>query len=229
MISASEQMKNGTMNRSSMHHELGDHYDAILRRIHSLTDNVTGSLKTIGITACARGAGVSTVASNLAIVAAQSQMESVLLIDTNYDHPSLHRNFGIDLAPGFAELFNEHNELKHYIHKSPFPKLDILPAGRKLHNQGVNFSTPLLRTLHETVRKEYELVVFDLPAVTTINRCLDVAGFLDGILLVVEAEKVRSQVALKATDQLRMAKANLLGAVFNKRRNHLPGWLYRAL
>ena len=58
---------------------------------------------------------------------------------------------------------------------------------------------------------------------------LAVAECLDGVLLVLEAERMRVQVVERAKQLFAQSRVNLLGAVLNKRRMHIPGWLYRRL
>jgi Mrp family chromosome partitioning ATPase len=68
-----------------------------------------------------------------------------------------------------------------------------------------------------------------MPAVHDAGPNDRLAGLLDGVLFVIEAERVRWQVAERTTEHLRRANVRLLGAVLNKRRRHVPEWLYRTL
>jgi protein-tyrosine kinase len=52
---------------------------------------------------------------------------------------------------------------------------------------------------------------------------------LDGLLLVLESEKVRWEVAQSRSSALADMGANLLGVVMNKRPDHVPRWLYNTL
>jgi Mrp family chromosome partitioning ATPase len=49
---------------------------------------------------------------------------------------------------------------------------------------------------------------------------------VDGVVLVVQAEKTRWQVAEQAKRILEESGARLLGAVINRRRYHIPQALY---
>jgi Mrp family chromosome partitioning ATPase len=52
---------------------------------------------------------------------------------------------------------------------------------------------------------------------------------LDGVLLVVAAERVRWPVARRFVTSLQRAGGKPLGVVMNKQRRHIPDWLYRTL
>ena len=72
-------------------------------------------------------------------------------------------------------------------------------------------------------------MVFDLPAATESSSAIRLAGMLDGVLLVVETERIRREVARHVAGQLSQSGATLLGVVLNKRQQHVPHWLYRTL
>lgn len=65
-----------------------------------------------------------------------------------------------------------------------------------------------------------------------MNSCSDVialAGKVDGVVLVVESERTRREVALQYKDRLEKSGAHILGVVLNKRRFHIPEWVYNRL
>ena len=51
------------------------------------------------------------------------------------------------------------------------------------------------------------------------------AGLLDGVIMVVESDKVQRDQTRQALQLLRSSNANVIGAVFNKRKKDLPLWL----
>jgi Mrp family chromosome partitioning ATPase len=52
---------------------------------------------------------------------------------------------------------------------------------------------------------------------------------MDGVVMVVKAEGVRGEIVMRMKDLLLEINARILGAVLNKRRFYIPGWLYRRL
>jgi Mrp family chromosome partitioning ATPase len=52
---------------------------------------------------------------------------------------------------------------------------------------------------------------------------------VDGVILIVGSGKTRRQVALKAKKELEDAGARILGIVLNRRKYHVPAWVYRHL
>jgi Mrp family chromosome partitioning ATPase len=56
-----------------------------------------------------------------------------------------------------------------------------------------------------------------------------ICGKVDGVVMVIESGKTRKQVALRAKKDIVEAGGKVLGVVLNKRRYHIPKWIYRRL
>jgi len=69
---------------------------ALLRRLEWPSGGSSRSLRTLGVTSCTGGEGVSTVAAHLAAAAAAWGTYSVLLVDANLLGPSVHETFQVE-------------------------------------------------------------------------------------------------------------------------------------
>jgi Mrp family chromosome partitioning ATPase len=200
-----------------------EYYDAILRRLQTAS-NGSPSPRVIGLTACARGAGVSTIAANLAIRAADRGHDGVLLVDANVSHPAQGRNFRLGSGPGLTNVASRRAALADCVAPSAIPRLSILPAGNSSLEFGAETSTCI-----QDLRNQYRLIVMDLPPADDLSPFWELSREVDGIVLVIEAEKTRSGAAQQVRRQLEECHVPLLGVILNKRRTYLPGWLYRWL
>jgi hypothetical protein len=81
----------------------------------------------------------------------------------------------------------------------------------------------------QALRGSYGLLLVDLPPAGESEQGRTLAGLLDGVLLVVEAERTPARVAQRVKDQLSAAGARLLGVVLTGTRQHLPPWLDQRL
>ena len=70
--------------------------------------------------------------------------------------------------------------------------------------------------------------MLDLPPLDSTN-VLDWAPLLDGVVLVIESERVRWQVAARGIELLEQAGSQVLGTVINKQQEYIPQWLYQRL
>jgi capsular exopolysaccharide synthesis family protein len=192
-------------------------------------EETTAGLRTLGITSCCRGEGVSTVAAQLAATAAEMNEGRVLLVDANLANPSVHEIFDVDLSPGLAESLLNPKMLETAVQPTDSRNLFVLSAGEPNGDLPKAFDTAAISQVTEALRLQYKLVVFDMPPAGQQSTALRLGSLFDGVLMVVEAERVRFEVARRTTQLLGRAGAQVLGAVLNKRRRYVPTWLTDSL
>ena len=69
----------------------------------------------------------------------------------------------------------------------------------------------------------------DCPSIGSSYEAAFVAPEVDGVILVVEADRTRKHQILRARQTIEMANGKLIGMVLNKRRLVVPEWFYRLL
>lgn len=79
------------------------------------------------------------------------------------------------------------------------------------------------------LRREFDYAVIDCPSLRESGDALSVAPFVDGIVLVVEANRTRAEQVRHAERNIENAQGKLLGHVLNKRTYDVPGWIYHRL
>ena len=72
--------------------------------------------------------------------------------------------------------------------------------------------------------RDYDCVIFDMPAVSQTSITPKVAALMDMVLLVVESGKTNQRSVEQATSMLAETRANVK-VVLNKYRRHVPQWL----
>ena len=189
----------------------------------------TRKLRVLAITGSHRNEGVSAVAANLATTLARLGQGDVLLVDANLNHPSVHETFKTKLSPGLAETLTNGSNNGGAVTPSQVHNLHILSAGTARSNYSEILNTDQLRKLLNSWKKNYRFIVIDLPAVNEASWAIRIARLCDGVCLVVEAERSRWEVVDRVREQLVKSETNLLGIVLNKRKLHIPEWLYRTL
>ncbi len=212
-----------------LHDSVCRYYRTLLRNLAWPGDLQRNPLRMLGLTGCHRHEGVSTVAMQLAATAAGSAGAEVLLVDANLAWPAQFRLLGAKAGPGLQELVLEDLPPAEVIQPTAVPHLSLLSAGGRGCDEAAVLETPALTDLMDTLRQQFDLVIFDLPPVEASSGALRLAGLLDGVLLVLEAERVRCHVAQRTAQLLTRAQGQVLGAVVNKYQRHIPGWLYRRL
>lgn len=205
---------------------VADYCLTLLNQLGLEQNEPDGLMRAVGVTGCTRGEGASTVAANLAVTAATLLNQRVTLIDCNLSRPAVHRLFGVKLSPGLVHALREPSRIAEFLQPSRIENLTLLTAGEV--GDGSICASPNLTALLDAMNAQCDLTIVDLPCVSRSD-CVGVGKCLDGVLLVVEAEKVRWEVAQRTSASLSGAGVNLVGAVMNKRRQHVPRWLYKTL
>ncbi|MGC9194058.1 MAG: GumC family protein [Syntrophobacteraceae bacterium] len=187
--------------------------------------NVHGA---IGLVGCHGGEGVSTAASLLCRQLAKQHEGRVLLIDANLARPDQHNRFGAKPSPGLTDFGSSQGPNTSCIQPANVDNLDILSAG----SGAEDFTAQAFRAFCEvfpSLRQEYGFVICDLPPLLKHNSARSIVAMMDGVVMVVESEKTRWEVADIVREALARGKTDILGVVLNKRRFHIPKWLYKRL
>lgn len=79
------------------------------------------------------------------------------------------------------------------------------------------------------LRGEFDQTVIDCPSLKESGDLLSVAPFVDGVILLIEANRTRLDELRQAEQQIAAVHGRLLGYVLNKRTYDVPGWLFRRL
>jgi succinoglycan biosynthesis transport protein ExoP len=109
------------------------------------------------------------------------------------------------LAAGLARTLSDGADGKVLLVDKP-------PATRRFYNMLIEFKG-----------SDLDYVVFDMPSLGATSSTLPLAGFMDTVLLVVEAEKSNRAAVKRAYTQL--AARTRVAVVLNKSRSYGPRWL----
>ncbi|MFV1967311.1 MAG: CpsD/CapB family tyrosine-protein kinase [Pirellulaceae bacterium] len=202
-------------------------YEGLVGRLITSATSASAA-PVVGVTACSYGEGVTTIATNLAAAAGRSLEGNTLLVDAHTDQPEVERLFGLDAGPGTCEALAGQRLVQDCTQLTQVPRLAVMGPGAEAISSG--FHRP--ETWHgfvESLRRSFQLVLVDLPPVPKLLSQVTVAQSLDGILLVVRAERTRTKVAQRYRDQLARVNPQILGIVLNGRRTYVPNWLYQRI
>jgi Mrp family chromosome partitioning ATPase len=176
--------------------------------------------------ACRQSEGTSLIASRFAAFAAGVEGGSALLIDCNTP-PAMAP--GPERRPTLAEGFNKSARIDQSI--TPYEGLsNLYGAALSEHpNSHLHTDQLALGSVLDQARQRYRITVLDTPSLEQSPASLVFARACDAVILVLEAENTSTDMAEAAIDILERSGGKVLGVVFNKRRLHMPRWLYRKL
>lgn len=79
------------------------------------------------------------------------------------------------------------------------------------------------------LRSEFDYSIIDCPSLKVSGDLLSIAPFVDGVILVIEANRTHREEPRQAAQNVAAAGGQLLGFILNKRTYDVPRWLERAL
>jgi len=183
----------------------------VLQRLNENSWNV------LAITSPGTGEGKTLTALNLAASLAMEVNYTVLLVDANLRHPSLHDHLGLPGEPGLSDYLLDDKPLTELlIHPKGIDHLSILPGGRALLNSAEMLNSPKMTRLVDELKTRYasRIVIFDLPPVLDASDAMAFSPYVDATLLVVEEGKTTKKEVENAVAML--SSTNILGTVLNK-------------
>jgi exopolysaccharide/PEP-CTERM locus tyrosine autokinase len=182
--------------------------------------------RVILVTSTQPAEGKSFVAANLAASIALHLDRYVLLVDCDLRNPTLHRLFGRQEAPGLSEHLEEHLALHALLQKTQLPRLSLLSAGRKSYNPSELVTSEKMFAFLQEVKSRYEdrVIVMDAPPLMAAAESNVLAGFADGILLVVRENGPKREAVQEAVQKI--DKRKILGIVGNFTSKRTSGYYY---
>jgi capsular exopolysaccharide synthesis family protein len=172
------------------------------------------AIQTLLITSSGPGEGKSLTMANTALSFAQ-QGEPTLVIDTDLRRPVNHHLFGLDRGPGFGELFAGTNTLDEVCRELPGTNLQVMTAGAYMPNPAELLGSKKMDNFLEELKKRYRYILFDTPPVIAVTDAAILATKLDGVVLVIRANKTSLAVSSRTLQALRNVNARLLGCILN--------------
>jgi len=212
------------------HPEVPEHREEYEKLKVMLTlEAARSDLRSVLLVSALAGEGVSTVTLGLAATMAEVARQGVLVIDLNSANPTLADRHDVRMPVGLGELLAKDATRADAVAESDIPHLFVLGRGRASADLSQPASLALFDELVRGMRSDFDHLLIDGGALATSPDSLLVASKVDGVMLVVQAERTSAEVVRDASHQLRTAGANLLGVVLNRRRDYLPGFLSRRL
>ena len=189
-------------------------------------NNVTHKPKLVAITGLSEGAGASTVAAGLAKSFSEIPGMKVLLVDLSSYHP--------EENPLFGEIPRHSlNGALHLARNTQFREtpqnLYYASANARRDESGLTTFSPvhLYELMPHLQASQYDYIVFDMPPIDQTSRTLTMAGLMDKVLLVLDAENTSRDALMWGYSELIKGRADV-SCIFNKTRTLAPGWLVGA-
>jgi capsular exopolysaccharide synthesis family protein len=205
---------------------LAEQYHRVRR--HLLLGPMHSGMKVIMVAATYHGEGGTTTAATLASTLARSKNFKTLLIDANLRTPALDDVFVGQQNPiGLSDVVLSEANLDQSIYQTRYSNLFVLPSGKAVSSPSYIFDGNSLSSLLDRLRERFEYIIFDASPLDAYSESSFLASKVDGVILVVEAERTKTEVVRRIKKGLEATGATIIGVVLNKKRKYIPEFLER--
>jgi Mrp family chromosome partitioning ATPase len=154
---------------------------------------------------------------------------SVCVVDANLRAPYLHSYFQIENRNGLAEALTRHELMEKFTHHVENTHVWVVTGGAAVSDGEAALSSEAMRSRISELRSTFDHVLVCAPPVLGHPETVGIARLSDGLILIVEANATRRELALRAKQEMDQAGVRLLGAALNNRRFPIPQALYAML
>ena len=196
-----------------------------LRR-HLLPNSKHGATKVVMVAATDHGEGGTTTAAILASTLARSGNSKILLVDANLRTPALDEVFepgqGHKLM-GLSDKVLSEAPLDQTIYQTDIPNLSFMPCGKAVTSPSYMFDSEPIVAMLSALREKFDFIIFDGSPLRDYSESSFLAGKMDGVILVVEAERTKIEVAQKIRKDLESTGVHDTGSSFEQETELHPG------
>jgi uncharacterized protein involved in exopolysaccharide biosynthesis/Mrp family chromosome partitioning ATPase len=205
-------------------HSLRNYYEALRDRLITYfeVNNLNHKPKLVAVTGSGPGCGASTIAAGLAASLSETGDGNVLLIDMNVEQGAAQQFYKGKPNHELNEALASDTRDAAMVQKNLY-----VVSGTNNGDQLARMLPKRFANLLPTLKaSDYDYIIFDMPPVARTGVTQRLSGFMDMMLLVVEAEKTSREVVRQAGGLLTESKANV-SVVLNKTRTYIPKSLHQ--
>ena len=175
------------------------------------------------------GEGASTLVRAFSRFVSAEMGKRVLLLDADHGFGLHEEAFGIKLNTTCESAITEGNPVEDALMPVAGNTLQLGCLAAPGTSLPGFTSSPAFRDVFAHLRSSFDLILLDTPPVQESSDALLLMPEIDGIVMVIEAEKTRWQVAGNACAKLKKQGGTVLGVILNKRRHYIPQAIYKLL
>lgn len=207
--------------------------------IENLRTQILSKLKEVNgnsllVTSAHPGEGKTFTSINLGVSIAKQLDRTVLIVDTDLRNPwRSHFDFatdffGVSPEKGLSDYLLGNAQLEDLFINPGIEKLTILPAGKPIPNSSELLGSDKMADLIVELKSRYgkeRVVIFDSPALLAFTDPIVYSHLIDGVILVVEAERTAPNDIKRAINLLK--DRPIFGTVLNKNKDkvELPDYV----
>jgi Mrp family chromosome partitioning ATPase len=147
-------------------------------------------------------------------------------VDADLRNPKVQKYLSFHAQKGLSHYLEKDESIPGLLINPGIPRMAVIAAGQTHLRSTEILSSPKMEKLVQEMKSRYpdRYVIFDCPPVLSVADSLVFSSYVDGIILVVEANKTQAKQIKQAVELLK--EGFLLGLVMNKSRASFKGYYY---
>ena len=184
-------------------------------RTSILFSHADSAPKTIAFTSTLPQEGKTATVSNLAVSFAQLEGK-VLLVDADLRKPRLHKVFNVRNINGLSNYLTGKNTFDEVVQKTCIDNVWTIPSGPHPPNPAELLNSKRMKELLAQAKDRFNIVLLDTPPVLAVIDPVIVSSLADSTVFVVRSGKTTRRPLVRAVEEIRKSKADIIGVVFNE-------------
>lgn len=192
--------------------------DRIVVELFNKREKSSGG-QTVLLTGCSPLAGTTSTCISLAIALANTKRKT-LLVDCDVRKSMQYKKLNKEVTEGLANYLLEENEkdagIDEVIYETNVEDLNYIPCGKYYENATRILCSSQMTRLIESVKKQFDCIIFDLPSLAIVPDAQILFGSVDGIVLVTALGETRKKQIKDAKRKIAPFSKNYYGMIINK-------------
>lgn len=187
---------------------------------------VDKQMQLIMLTSPGPAEGKSTTSANIAVGLAQSG-KKVLIMDCDLRKPRIHKYFSLPNDVGVTDIIIKNCPYNSAIKTTDtVSNLSIMCSGSIPPNPTEILESQKMAGLITSLRDDFDLIIIDTPPIGQLADGAIIAGYSDGVILVVASGESNIDMAVHAKEALEHVNAKVIGTVLTKISKSTSGSYY---
>ena len=185
-------------------------------RTSILFSNADRQPKTICFTSSMPQEGKTATVANMAVSFAQLEGSKVLLIDCDLRKPRLHKVFKVRNLVGLSGCLTGKVAFDDAVQKTAIENIWVLSSGPHPPNPAELLNSRRMKDLLALAKDRFDFVLLDTPPVLAVIDPVIISSLADCTVVVIRAGKTTRKPLVRAVEDIRKAKADIVGVIFNE-------------
>lgn len=186
----------------------------------------TNPVRSLGLTSAIAGEGKTLVALLICQAVAAQAQRPVVLVECDWERPSLSRDLDLLTKPGLADWLRGSCDVTAIRHEV-LPNLTVIPAGKGGPDAVAALAELDRSVLRESLAMPGQILIVDLPSVLGSYYGGIAARVVEALLLVVRAGSTPATLVTRASEELKGLRVE--GVILNQVTTDVPQWLQSLL